>query len=236
MTKEKSTLVALMSATITDRLKEASTTLPVIQAAKLLPISDLSKDDKKKAHIWITGEIVKLFKWLNFTDQKIPENEVLQDWAFTILNSNSTLTPEEIVIAFRMIREGRIELGMFERLGYDVLKRAMDAYVVYRQRQLKPEREAGYLRGEEVSGYLENIRKTIEANKPKETKVKVPRPTWTDKDELEELKMRVSSMSKEELLSLIAAYENSNVYDHVEGRSNKYIDVLQNELFERSRC
>ena len=179
------------------------------------------------AHGWVINEIIRLFKYLNFQESKLPEQETVEDWAIDLMDQYNYLSLEEFAVFFRMTRKGNLLLEMFERLGYDVLKSAMDKYVAKRQRKIK-EREDEEGKTYDVSKYAAAVLETIRKGAPQPEAKKVVKTfsTMSYAKEIADLKASIPTMELEALKALQYEYKKlSNT-----GRDHEAVGIIQAEI------
>ena len=199
----------------------------MIEAAKHPAVKELQGQSKMIAHGWLIGEIERLFKYLNFQESKLPEQETVADWAMDLMDQYNYLSLEEFAVFFRMARKGNIELEMFERLGYDVIKAAIDKYVARRQRKIK-EREEEERKTFDVSNYAASVLETIRKGAPAPEAKKVVKTfsTMSYAKEIADLKASIPTMELEALKALQYEYKKlSNT-----GRDHEAVGIIQAEI------
>lgn len=95
-------------------------------------------DLKPKAQAIVMLELERVVEWLNLGDFKKPSAEQLKEWSRILVNDYDLESLEDILLCFRLVREGKIPATFHERFGCDIV---LGWFKTYLAEHKLPERE-----------------------------------------------------------------------------------------------
>lgn len=95
-------------------------------------------EQKNKAQAIVLLELERVIEWLNLGDFKKPSADQLKEWSKILVNDYDLESLEDILLCFRMVREGKIPAKFHERFGCDIV---LSWFQTYLSEHKLPERE-----------------------------------------------------------------------------------------------